>query len=105
MGTRTSVSQSSCHLPSEAFGDSPWKGYRRGERPSLDFTGTPEAQDTAILEMLHYLWEPNSPALKATGHRCLPFQSPQTLRVPTVCLGIKFPPSVEPVALSQGRQL
>lgn len=65
------MSLSNCPLHSEAFSDLPGKGHRRGERASLDFTGTPEAEDSAIWEMLHYFGELNSPALKATGHRCL----------------------------------
>lgn len=76
--------------------------HRRGEEPNVHFTGTPEAEGTAIWEMLHYFWEPNSPILKATGHRRLPVRSQET--VPTVCFGMKLPPSGEPVALSQGQQ-
>lgn len=83
--------------------DRPWKRHRREERPSLDVTGTPEAEDAAIWERLYYFGEPNSPTSKATGHRCLPVESQETLVVPTV--GMKFPPSVEPVALSQGQHL
>lgn len=82
-GTRMCMSLSNCLLHSEVFSDFPGKGHRRGQRVSLDFTGTPEAEDSTIWEMLHYFWELNLPTLKATGHRCLPALSqkrPQLLQ-------------------------
>lgn len=49
-----SISLSNCRLHLKAFSDLPQKWHRRRERPSLEFTGTREAKDSAIREMLSY---------------------------------------------------
>lgn len=87
-----SISLSNCRLHLKAFSDLPQKWHRRRERPSLEFTGTREAKDSATWEMLSYSGELSSPTLKATGHRCLSAQSQKTPTAPAASFSMKFPP-------------
>lgn len=44
------MSLSNCCLHPKVVSDLPWERHRRGERPSLDFAGAPEAEDSAVWE-------------------------------------------------------